>query len=296
MTLAGMLDIVDDKAAFERLLESLDVPAFAITHPVCVGRIEQREPLVLDDLRFLRRETDRPLKVTLPGPYLLTRAMFVAEMTRAAYATKEDLAEDVVRLLQAEVVAAAAEGAEFIQLDEPVLSELAFASGSTRTFMCAALAARKDPSAELEFAVSLINRVVEPLGGVRVGVHVCRGNWSRDERTLLRGSYRPLVPSLDRLRVSQLVLEFATERAGELVLLDGKELGLGVVNPRTDTVESSRDICRAVEDALEMYSPDRIFLNPDCGFATFSRRPMNAESVAIGKLQAMVDAARILRG
>ena len=57
--------------------------------------------------------------------------------------------------------ALAAEGADFVQLDEPVLTELAFAPGRTRTFMCAALAARKDPAEELEFAVSLINRVVE---------------------------------------------------------------------------------------------------------------------------------------
>src|SRR5580765_21219 len=115
------------------------------------------------------------------------RAMFVPEVTQAIYPTKEDLAEEIVRLLQAEVRALALAGAHFIQLDEPVLSELAFAPGRTRTFMCAALAARKDPAEELELAVSLINRVVEGVRGMRIGVHVCRGNWSRDETTLLSG-------------------------------------------------------------------------------------------------------------
>lgn len=296
MTLAEMLDVVEDKAGFERLLETLDVPAYAISNPVCVGAIERREPLVLDDLRFLRRQTERPVKVTLPGPYLLTRAMFVAEVSCAAYPTKEDLAEDVVRLLRDELLAAAAEGADFVQFDEPVLTELAFASGSTRTFMCAALAARKDPAEELEFAVSLINSVAEGVAGVRIGIHVCRGNWSRDERTLLRGGYRPLAPYLDRLRVKQLVLEQATERAGALLHFDGKELGLGVVNPRIDTVESSEEICRAVDRALAMYKPEAIFLNPDCGFGTFSARPMNSGSIAAAKLRAMADAARVLRG
>jgi 5-methyltetrahydropteroyltriglutamate--homocysteine methyltransferase len=222
--------------------------------------------------------------------------MFVPEVTRRIYPTKEDLAEDVVRLLREEVLGAASEGADFVQLDEPVLSELAFAQGSTRTFMCAALAARKDPAEELEFAVSLINRVVDGVTAVRIGVHVCRGNWSRDERTLLRGSYRPLAPYLDRLRVSQLVLEYATERAGEVLPFGGKELGLGVVNPRTDMVESSDDICRAVERALAVYTPETLFLNPDCGFGTFSSRPMNSASVALAKLQSMVVAARVLRG
>src|SRR5262249_51885893 len=128
-----------------------------ISNPTCVGTLSAREPLTLDEFQFLRGVTDRPIKITLPGPYLLTRAMFVAEVTRAAYPTKEALAEDVVRLLGDEVEALARAGAAFIQLDEPVLSELAFAPGNTRTFMCAALAARKDPAEELELAVSLIN-------------------------------------------------------------------------------------------------------------------------------------------
>jgi len=295
MTLAEMLDVVEDKVGFERLLQTLDVPAYSISNPTCVGRIVRREPLALDDLRFMRRHTQRAVKVTLPGPYLLTRAMFVAEVTRAVYPTKEDLAEDVVSMLREEVLALTAEGADFVQLDEPVLSELAFAPGRTRTFMCAALAARKDPAEELEFAVTLINRVVSGVTGVRLGVHVCRGNWSRDETTLLRGNYQPLAPYLERLHAAQLVLEYATERAGDLLKFENKELGLGVVNPRTDTVETSDEIRRAIERALRLYAPDQIFLNPDCGFGTFSSRPMNSTEIAVAKLQAMSTAARELR-
>ena len=99
-------------------------------------------------------------------------------------------------LLRAELAELAADGADFVQFDEPVLTELAFAPGSTRTFMCAALAARRDPAEELELAVSLINRVVDGIRDVRIGVHVCRGNWSRDETTLLSpaaiGRWRPI--------------------------------------------------------------------------------------------------------
>ena len=146
MTLAEMLDVVEDKAGFERLLQTLDVPAYSISSPICAGKIERRQPLAVDDLRFVRRHTDRPVKVTLPGPYLLTRAMFVPELTGAFYPTKEALAEDVVALLRAELAELAAEGADFVQFDEPVLTELAFAPGRTRTFMCAALAARRDPA------------------------------------------------------------------------------------------------------------------------------------------------------
>ena len=296
MTLGEMLDIVEDKAGFEQLLQTLDVPAYAISNPTCVGRLARIEPLALEELRFLRRHTDRPVKVTLPGPYLLTRAMFVAEVSREAYPTKEDLAEDVVGLLREEVAELAREGADFVQLDEPVLSEVVFSPGRTRTFMCAALAARRDPADELEFAVSLINRVVEGVRGARIGVHVCRGNWSRDEATLLQGSYDPLVPYLNRLRVDQLVLEYATERAGALARFDAKQLGLGVVNPRSDTVETSGEVCRLVERALRLYPAEALYLNPDCGFGTFSSRPMNGADVAEAKLRVMAEAARILRG
>jgi 5-methyltetrahydropteroyltriglutamate--homocysteine methyltransferase len=161
--------------------------------------------------------------------------------------------------------------------------------------MCAALAASNDPTDELELAVSLINRVAARAGRTRVGVHVCRGNWSRDETTLLRGSYAPLAPYLGRLEVSQLVLEYATERAGDLVGFDGKELGLGVVNPRTDAVEAPAEILRGVRRALEHYPAERLFLNPDCGFGTFSNRPVNSTEIAFRKLQAIAGTARMLR-
>lgn len=295
MSLAEMLDIVEDKESFGKLLATLDVPAFSIRNPTCVGPIRRREPLVLGDFEFLRRHTDRPVKVTLPGPYLLTRAMWVKEASRAVYPTKEALAEDVVELLRTEAASLAAAGAAFIQFDEPVLTELVFTQGRTRTFMCAALAARKDPAEELSFAVALINRVVDGLEGPIVGLHVCRGNWSRNEETLLRGSYHPLTPYFQAMRVDQLVLEYATPRAGSFVAAPGKSIGLGVVNPRIAQVETPAEIERRVEDALKHVAAERVFLNPDCGFATFTARAMNSAEIAARKLASMVEAARTLR-
>jgi 5-methyltetrahydropteroyltriglutamate--homocysteine methyltransferase len=302
MSLAEMLDLVEDKDGFERILQTLDVPAFSIRNPTCVGKIERRGPLAVEEYLFLRQHTDRPIKVPLPGPYLLTRAMWVKEATRAAYPTKEDLAEDVVRILRQEVSELHDAGADFVQFDEPVLTELVFTQGQTRTFMCAALAARKDPAEELEFAVDLINRVVTGLDGLRIGLHVCRGNWSQQEQILLKGSYHPLAPYLARLNVQQLVLEFATPRAGELAALldvreivNEKELGLGVVNPRMPETEPVAAIVERVKEALQYLPPERIFLNPDCGFGTFSSRPMNSVKVAIRKLEALVQAAAVLR-
>ena len=299
MTLSEMLDVVEDKQGFARLLATLDVPAFSIRNPTCVGPIRRREALAVDDFEFLRRHTDRPIKVTLPGPYLLTRAMWVKEVSREIYPTKEDLGEDVVRLLGEEVRELTDAGVAFIQLDEPVLTELVFTQGNTRTFMCAALAARKDPAEELAFAVSLINRVVSPLrdrpGRPTIGLHVCRGNWSQDETTLLRGSYHPLTTYFRQMEVDQLVLEYATPRAGDFVPVDGKSIGLGVVNPRTPHIESAEAIVGRVDRVLQHVPADKVFLNPDCGFATFTSRAMNSAEVASMKIAAMAEAAAILR-
>jgi 5-methyltetrahydropteroyltriglutamate--homocysteine methyltransferase len=315
MTLAEMLDLVEDKEGFGRLLATLDVPAYSIRNPTCVGEVRRREPLAVSDVEFLRMHTGLPVKVTLPGPYLLTRAMWVKEVSRAVYPTKEDLGEVVVRVLQEEMRALAAAGAAFIQLDEPVLTELVFTQGRTRTFMCAALAARKDPADELEFAVSLINQVIAPLreassnesdrrrtsNGKRqserpiLGLHVCRGNWSQDESTLLSGSYHPLTRYFERLHVDQLVLEYATPRAGGFVPVEGKSIGLGVVNPRVPDVESPAAIIRRVDEVLAHVPPEQIFLNPDCGFATFAGRAMNGEEIASRKVAAMAAASAALR-
>jgi 5-methyltetrahydropteroyltriglutamate--homocysteine methyltransferase len=325
MTLAEMLDLVEDKEGFSRLLSTLDVPAFSIRNPTCVGEIRRREPLAVDDFEFLKRYTDRPIKVTLPGPYLLTRAMWVKEVTRSVYPTKEDLGEVVAEILRREVVELRDAGAAFIQLDEPVLTELVFTQGQTRTFMCAALAARKNPAEELGFAVSLINRVVEPLtdgnsgvflfgppsavaavgGSARgvqsaerrcvIGLHVCRGNWSTNESTLLRGSYHPLTEYFDAMKIDQLVLEYATPRAGDFVAVPGKSIGLGVVNPRSPEVEKPATIVERVEEALNYLTPQQVYLNPDCGFATFMSRAMNTPEIATRKLSAMSQAAGKLR-
>lgn len=144
-----------------------------------------------------------------------------------------------------------------------------------------------------------MNRVIEGVDGVRTGLHVCRGNWSRLEEVLLRGDYAPLVPCFERMNVRQFVLEYATPRAGDVEVvgraLAGRELGLGVVNPRTAEPESVDEIVAKAERALEYYAPDRIFLNPDCGFGCFANRCVNDEETAVRKMRRIVAAARVLR-
>lgn len=116
----------------------------------------------------------------------------------------------------------------------------------------------------------------------------------------MTGDYAPLLPAFRAMHVDQFVLEYATPRAGELRIvgeaLGQREIGLGCVNPRTDEAELPATIVARAEEALRYFRPERIWLNPDCGFGCFASRCVNQEQHAVGKLRSMVAAARELRG
>jgi len=301
LSVSELLEYVEDKSSFEEILGTLDVPAYSMSNPAAIGKISRREPLALNDFLFLKKHTNKPVKVTLPGPYLLTRSMWVEGLSINAYPTKEDLSADIIRVLREELEDLIAAGAEFVQFDEPVLTEVVFTQkNANRTFMCGALTAKADAHEELAFALELINQVTEGMRGrgTRIGVHICRGNWSTQDEILLRGPYFPLVPYLKDANVDQLALEFATPRAGEIEAISdigGKEIGFGAVNPRTETLESVDDIIARVEELRKFVPDEKIFLNPDCGFGTFAQRPMNSDQLAFEKLQTLAKAAKQLR-
>ncbi|MGH8014330.1 MAG: vitamin-B12 independent methionine synthase [Candidatus Binataceae bacterium] len=299
MKLSQLLDFMKDRAGFEEILRGLDVPAFAIKSPIAMEKIQQREGLATDEAAFLKKHTRRQTKVPIPGPYMLTRSSWFEGLSDKAYPTREELARDIVRIIRNEIIALKKLGIDFIQLDEPSISQVVYGDEAEQTFMCAALGSRTDPTHELEFAVRLVNEAVEGIHGVKFGVHVCRGNWSRKEDVLLSGNYGPLLPWLMRMNVDQLVLEMATPRAGELEVFkeyrNSKELGLGVSNPRTDEVERPNEIVARVKDVLKYFEPEKIYLNPDCGFGTFAERCVNTPEIAYRKLQAIAEAAEILR-
>ena len=106
--------------------------------------------------------------------------------------------------------------------------------------------------------------MIQGIDGVRIGIHICRGNWSKREEVLLSGDYRPLLPALKRMNVKQFVLEYATPRAGDIDIvgksLADREIGLGVVNPRTDVPESPEEIVQKAEKALQYYKPEQVLM------------------------------------
>jgi len=136
MSLADMLDHVEDKAEFEEMLRTMDMPASAIKNPTCIGKLTRREPLALEDFRFLRSLTKKPVKITLPGPYLLTRSMWVGALTHKVYRNHKKMADDIVNILRQELIDLRDAGCDFVQFDEPVLTELIMSEEcERRTFM-----------------------------------------------------------------------------------------------------------------------------------------------------------------
>lgn len=298
--LTDLLPLVDDPEHFEAEMKSLDVPAEKVRHPAVFGPLGRRRPLAVHEVEFLRTVTDGPVKVALPGPYLLTRTMWMECLSPNAYESRERLADDIVRVLREELHCLLAAGTSCVQFDEPVLTEVVFSGPKrTRSFMCGALSETGSPDVELEFARELINRVVAGVPRERTAVHVCRGNWTPDESIALTGDYRPLLPMLNRLDVGTLFLEQCTSRAGDLEVLRGISgefrVGVGVVNQKVPHVEPVDAIVARGREAIRLLGGDRVLLTPDCGFATFADNPIASAAIAERKLAAIAEAAHQLR-
>lgn len=298
--LTDLLPMVEEPEKLAAEFARLDVPAEHVRHPAILGRIRRARPIARHELDFARGATRKPIKVALPGPYLLTRVLFLECLSEKTYATREELAKDVVSVLREELFDLLASGAALVQFDEPVLTEVVFGGEKHGTsFMCGALSARGSAESELGFARELLDAVVEGVPRDRVAVHVCRGNWTPDERAALRGDYRPLLDYLSRVKVGACLLELCTPRAGELDVLralpSDKRVGVGAVNQKHADVESVDAITAHLRRAIDVLGRDRVLVVPDCGFATFADNPVASAEVAEAKLAALVQAAAELR-
>jgi methionine synthase II (cobalamin-independent) len=138
--LMSLEETATDKKGFDEMLKAADVKPDSIRNPVCVGKLSRRDPLAVDEFRFVRSLTDRPVKVALPGPYLLIRTMWGPKFSKEHYPSPTDMADDVVRILRDELIELKEAGCEFVQFDEPVLTEVVHSGKGqegdfSRTFM-----------------------------------------------------------------------------------------------------------------------------------------------------------------
>lgn len=268
MTTDQILSLTENKGDFNKSLKEMDASDNSMNSPICVDRIKTDVELDIDEVRMIKKITDSDFKMTLPSPYLLTRSMWLKEVTGKVYENRNELGQDVVKLLINEIKRLVSLGAKVIQIDEPILSEVVFKNtNSSNSFYWGALSAKVKVDRELKFAGQLLSEIfaeIRKYDDVLSVMHVCRGNWTCDESVLLEGAYDKLSKFFDSLDVDMLALEFSTPRAGEISQLFKNNdlnkkimLGVGCVNPRIPRVETVDEIVERVQKALEFLPPEK---------------------------------------
>jgi 5-methyltetrahydropteroyltriglutamate--homocysteine methyltransferase len=295
--LSDLSSMTDHPDEFLADLAELAVPADELRHPAVFGALRRTAPLVAHEVAFALGVTDRPVKVALPGPYVLTRTMWLECLSENAYGSRDEIAADIVRVLREELSELMESGVALVQLDEPVLAEVVFSgSKNRRSFMCGALSESHGPAYELAMARDLVNAVIAGFPRERIGLHVCRGNWTSDETLVLAGSYAPLIETFREMRVGAYLLEMHTPRAGEMALLarlpDDARIGIGLCNQKHAGIEAHDDLVRQVRAATNLLGMERPLFHPDCGFATFCDIPLVSPAIAEAKLRAITEAVQ----
>ena len=253
-------------------------------------KLESSNPgIVARESAFLKRITDRKIKATLPAPALLGERLWDPEKSSKAYPRREDFVRDCVPILRKEVELIRKAGADIIQVDDPHLC--LFVDPEIR-------AGYEDPEQAADFAVDMINQMVEGVDA-KFAVHVCRraGGRARGEG-VHQGGYDPIIEQLNRLEVHHLTMEFTTPAAGDMAvfrkLREDFEIGLGCIDVTPGKIDSVDDVVGRVHTACEHLDKERITLNPDCGFAPGSGAVVDMDEV-YRKLCVETRAAAILR-
>jgi 5-methyltetrahydropteroyltriglutamate--homocysteine methyltransferase len=218
---------------------------------------------VVAEFRYASGRARRPLKVTLPGPYTLSGRLRTGP--GEVYADRDAAAQAFVPILRAELEGLVAAGARHIQIDDP--------------------SPAVHPEAPSDFA-ALFNAAVEPIvGKVRLGAHLCFGNYLG--RPLARRTYRPVLEAMLGFRVDELVLEFANREMAEVGLLGeitaaGRDVAAGVVDVKNYHLESADEVAERVDQVLAAgVPPERLTLVPDCGFSQTARWATTAKLRAL---------------
>jgi len=234
----------------------------ALAVPRVVGRIRRPGAIEVRDLAFLRRNTDRLAKITLPGPFTLAQ-----QAKNEFYADDEEMAMDFAAALNAEAHDLQAAGADVIQLDEPWL--------------------RNDPEAAQRYALRAIDRTLAGLT-VPTVVHLCFGYAAVVREKPTGYSF---LPQLADTIAQQISIEAAQPKLDLGVLKDfaRKKILLGVVDLGDPNVETPERIAARIREGLRYVDADRLIPAPDCGMKYLQR------DVAFGKLAAMCAGAAIVR-
>jgi 5-methyltetrahydropteroyltriglutamate--homocysteine methyltransferase len=246
----------------ERLGKGLNRRGGPDVVPLVSGPIRRTEAVEVRDLQFLRANTDRHVKITLPGPFTMTR-----QAENAYYPDEESLAIAFADAVNQEVKDLFAAGADVVQLDEPYMDSF--------------------PDAAKRYAVKAINRALEGVAGTTV-VHLCFGYGHYVKKKNAPYSF---LRELNECVADQISIEAAQPHLDLAVLkeLPTKAIMLGVLDLGAEVVETPAIVAQRLRAALAILPAERLVAAPDCGMKYLPRE------VAFGKLKAMVEGTQIVR-
>jgi len=247
----------------------LDNPGTALDrsgHPNPVPRVfakvRRKNPVEVRDLLFLKAHTDKPVKMTVPGPFTMSQ-----QAQNDFYAREEDMALDYAAAVNDEIKDLFAAGADVVQIDEPYM--------------------QARPEKARQYGVMALNRALDGVEGT-TAVHICFGYAAIIHE---RPSGYSFLPELEATTAKQISIETAQSKldCAALQSLPGKTIILGVLDLSTHEVETPETVAARIERALPYVSAERIVLAPDCGLKYLPR------DVAFGKMKAMAEGARLMR-
>lgn len=234
-----------------------------------VGKITAPRGLgIVEEFKFTREHTDRPIKVTCPGPLTMTlyldRATPRTSVDEAAWELSRIINQELRRLVEA--------GANFIQIDEPSYNR------------------RPD---DKTFFIDMFNKTISGVNA-KIGLHICFGNYrSRPASLGARRRFAPIFPEVLDAKCHQIALEFANREMAEADLWkkypNDKELGAGLIDVKNEYVERPEDVAARIRTVLEYVDANKLWINPDCGVSQLSR------SIALEKLKVMVSGTRLVK-
>ncbi len=263
---------------------------------VIVHRMEAKDPAYAADAAFLVGHTDRCTKYALPSPFLVAIRYWHEDYSREAYPTCRHFMEHLTEILAAEARALVQAGIDIIQLDDPAITYFCdrtlMSSGDTHDDR---LKREWDMDAQMPEAVAAINYIAEGLSA-EVHLHCCHSVYKR--RSDVSGDYKPILPYLKDAKIDRVNLEFAYQGTGSISDLDllpaHLAVGMGVVDVRGEALQSVDEIEAIGAAGARRIDPQRIALNPDCGFAPDAGEPPTIDE-AYEKLRRLSEAASRLR-
>jgi 5-methyltetrahydropteroyltriglutamate--homocysteine methyltransferase len=256
---------------FATALEGVDIdnPGTALDRsghpnpvPRIVGKVRRKHPVEVEDLLFLKMQTSRKTKITVPGPFTMSQ-----QAQNDYYKSEEEAAMDYAAAVNAEIKDLFAAGADIVQVDEPYM--------------------QARPEKARQYGLTALNKALEGISAV-TAVHICFGYAAIIHQ---RPSGYSFLPELAGCSCQQVSIETAQSKLDCSVLtsLTSKKIMVGCLDLSDMTVETPQKVVERIKKALRHVPKEDVILAPDCGMKYLPRE------VAFGKMKAMVDAAKMLR-